>query len=95
MREIILDGGAWKSPHDIYDSFFTAVGAPSWHGRNFNALHDSIATGQINKIEIPYLVRIKNYASIAPGARCMAADFVGLIQDMHRSGILVNIAVDD
>jgi len=69
MREIVMDGERWVAPHDVYDAFFQAVGAPSWHGRNFNALRDSIAVGQINKIQVPYLIRIKSYASVGPGAR--------------------------
>ncbi len=95
MREIVLDGKGWSTPDDVYDAFFEAVGAPGWHGRNFNALHDSIATGQINKIEVPYLVRIENYASIGTGARKMAADFVQLIKELREAKCPVDIVVEN
>ena len=42
MREIIMDGKGWNASDDVYDAFFEAIGAPSWHGHNFNALRDSI-----------------------------------------------------
>jgi RNAse (barnase) inhibitor barstar len=60
MTELILDGSTWTNNDDVYDAFFRAVGAPSWHGRNFNALNDSIATGSINKVEVPYTLVIAN-----------------------------------
>ncbi|HKR85848.1 MAG TPA: barstar family protein [Terriglobales bacterium] len=44
MRELTLDGAALKTRDDVYNSFFRAVGTPDWHGRNFDALRDSIAT---------------------------------------------------
>ncbi|MGH9683128.1 MAG: barstar family protein [Candidatus Acidiferrales bacterium] len=95
MREIVMDGGNWTAPDDVYDAFFQAVGAPSWHGHNFNALRDSIAVGRINKIEVPYLVRIRNYASIGLGAKSMARDFVEFIKQLRESGCPVDIEVEN
>ncbi len=94
MQQLILDGKKWKTPDDLYDAFFKAVGAPSWHGRNFNALRDSIVTGRINKIELPYVVRIKNYASIGAEAKIFAADFVKFFKELHESGSPVDIEID-
>ena len=79
---------------DVYDAFFKAVGAPSWHGRNFNALRDSIYTGEINEIETPYIIRIANYGSIGPNAKSIARDFVELIQELKKAGCSVDIQVD-
>jgi RNAse (barnase) inhibitor barstar len=95
MREIIIDGKNWSRPEDIYDALFEAVGAPEWHGRNFNALRDSIAFGGINKIEVPYLIRIKNYSSIGEEAKSIARDLVGLIKELRGSGCAVDITVEN
>lgn len=94
MKELILDGATWKCPDDIYDSFFRAVGAPSWHGRNLDALNDSIATGSINEIEVPYRLVIRNYGAIEAGARKMAGDFVDLIRELAAKGCSVEISVE-
>ena len=51
----VFSGGGW-------------VGAPDWHGRNFDALRDNIAAGSINAVEVPYRLVIKNYDKIAPSA---------------------------
>jgi RNAse (barnase) inhibitor barstar len=61
MKELLMDGRDWKERDDVYNSFFHAVGAPSWPSRNFNALRDSIATGKINRMEAPYCLVIQNY----------------------------------
>lgn len=95
MKEIHLDGAGWNDRDDVYDAFFQAVGAPSWHGRNFNALRDSISGGRINKIEVPYIIRLKNYSLVGPGARNMAKDFVALIKELRESGCHVDISVEE
>lgn len=75
MRELILDASAWRTADDVYNSFFK-VGAPEWHGRNFKALHDSIETGNINAIEVPYRLIVRNSDSIGEDAQAMTRDFV-------------------
>jgi len=93
MRELTIDAKNWVGPNDLYDAFFEAVGAPPWHGRNFDALRDSIAVGQINKIEVPYVIRIKNYSSIGEGAKGIAGVFVMLIKDLRQAGCPVDIEI--
>ena len=95
MKDLLLDGALWKNSDDVYDSFFRAVGAPSWQGRNFNALRDSIAAGRINRIELPYCVVIQNYDLIGQGARGMATDFVELIRELKGSGCGVEVRTEN
>jgi len=94
MRELILDGSTWQSSDDVYDAFFKAVGAPEWHGRNLDALNDSIATGDINAIEVPYRLVIKHGDSIGDGARKMASDFIDLVHEIAAGGCPVEIVVE-
>lgn len=59
MTMIELDAANWKTLDDFYDGLLEALGAPEWHGRNINALLDSmIWTDQINTLKPPYVVRI-------------------------------------
>ena len=95
MRELILDGATWNSKDDVYDSFFGVVGAPSWHGRNFDALNDSIAAGSINDIEVPYRLIIRNFDLVGTGAREIASDFVNLIRELATRGIPVEVVVQN
>jgi 23S rRNA pseudouridine2605 synthase len=90
-----MDGGKRAASGDVYDSFFRAVGAPSWHGQNFNAIRDSISVGGINEIEVPSLIRIRDYSSIGPEAKGMAKDFVEFIKELHESGCPVDVEIED
>jgi RNAse (barnase) inhibitor barstar len=83
MKELVLDGAVWTTKNDLYDAFFRAVGAPGWHGRNFDALGDSIAAGSINEVEVPYRLVIKNYDQIVGEAKKMTDDFVDLVHEIE------------
>jgi len=52
----------------------SALGAPEWHGRNFNALIDSMIRGGINKIEAPYTLRIRGLSRAPAEVRKMVGD---------------------
>lgn len=52
--EITLDGSNWQTEADFIEGVLSGVQAPSWHGRNYNALRDSLVVGDINGIELPY-----------------------------------------
>jgi RNAse (barnase) inhibitor barstar len=95
VKELELNGSGWTTTDDVYDAFFAALGAPSWHGRNFNALNDSIAIGSINAIEVPYRIVIKNFDLIAGAAVRMTTDFVDLIFEIAARGYPVQIELRD
>lgn len=88
MKEVVLDGAGWSTKDDVYDAFFHPVGAPEWHGRNFNALRDGIAGGSINQAEVPYRLVFKNYDNISGEAKGMAEDFIDSIHELAAEGWL-------
>jgi len=94
MKELVLDGAGWNTTDDVYDAFFKVVGAPSWHGRNFNALNDSIAGGRINDVEVPYRLVIENYDLIGISAKKMTDDFIDLVHEIGARGCPVEIRVE-
>ena len=95
VQELTLDAGKWQTVGDLYDAFFEAVGAPPWHGRNFDALHDSIVTGNINRVEVPYRIRIQNFARTGTEARQVTDRFVALIQRLEREGCPVSVRFEE
>jgi hypothetical protein len=94
VAELVLDAAGWQSADDVFDGFFRAVGAPSWHGRNFNALNDSIATGNINKIDVPYRIIIRNAASIGNGAVTLINSFEDLVGEIQSRGCPVEMRIE-
>jgi RNAse (barnase) inhibitor barstar len=95
LKELPLDGTKWQSKDDVYNSFFRAVGAPDWHGRNLDALNDSIANGSINQVEVPYRLVITSYDKIGAGAKQMADDFIDLIREIAARGYPVEIRIEN
>jgi len=94
VRELVLDGRNWNASDDVYDSF-KAVRAPEWRGSNFNARIDSIETGRINEIGVPYRLIITHRGAGGKGEKKMVSGFVDLIPEMKARGCRVNIVIQD
>ncbi len=94
MRDIVMHAGRWRTADDLYDSFFSAVGAPAWHGRNLDALSDSIGGGQINAIEVPYRIVIRGLACASTNAREIAMQFEDVVRSLAREGCPVEIELE-
>lgn len=58
MKVISLDASDWRSPDDFYAALLPELGVPAWHGRNLDALYDSIGVGSINAVEPPFRVEV-------------------------------------
>ena len=83
---IQLDASRWKSADDLYTSLFEKLGAPAWHGRNFNALNDSIVTGGINSVEVPYSLSIFSLNLASSDARKFVQEFVDFVDEREADG---------
>lgn len=94
MKNLFLDGTRWKNADDFYDALFKALGAPGWHGRNFNALRDSIIVGQINKVEIPYTIHISGIDTMPGDVRTLVQDFCSLIKEFRDGGHEVGVVCE-
>jgi RNAse (barnase) inhibitor barstar len=89
-----MDAVGWTSRDDIYSSFFEAVGAPPWHGKNLDAIWDSIRGGQINKIEVPFRLVFTNYAALSPSLKNDAERFIGVFRDAAEDAVPVDIRIE-
>jgi ribonuclease inhibitor len=76
---------------DFYASYFAAVRAPDWHGRNLDALWDSLTGRDINERNPPFRIRIRGTAQMSRGARDIVDRFENLIQQARGTGIPVEI----
>ena len=61
---ISIDWSKIETENGFYDEFLPQVSAPEWHGRNLDALADSIVTGDVNGIEPPFTIRNINTGSV-------------------------------
>jgi RNAse (barnase) inhibitor barstar len=69
MQIIELDATKWKTVDDFYDALLASIGAPEWHGRNLNALLDSMIWGGINALKPPYTIKIWGLANLPKDVR--------------------------
>lgn len=94
MDEIRLDGRGWETTGDFYNAFLAAVGAPDWHGKNLDALWDSIVGGRINGRELPYRIVISGCNYMGVEAAQTVERFRALIEEAERRGYTVGISLN-
>jgi RNAse (barnase) inhibitor barstar len=92
---IQLNAAGWKSHDDFYDRFFKALGAPDWHGRNFNAINDSIGNGGVNTIEVPYRIVVQNLSAASSETKELIEDFADLIDKLQTNGCPVEMQTEN
>jgi RNAse (barnase) inhibitor barstar len=90
-----LDAYGWKNSDDVYESLFTVLGSPPWHGKNLNALNDSVVTGNINAVEVPYTLSIRNLRSANSDVRQFVLTLVDFISQREEEGCPVSIQIED
>jgi RNAse (barnase) inhibitor barstar len=95
VQHLTLSGKRWCKSDDVYDDLFRTLGSPAWHGKNFNALHDSIVSGQINTVEVPYTLTIREISSAKSDARFFVEELVRLISGFEAEGCPISIQVEE
>jgi len=60
VKKIPIDVSGCRNEGDFYDLLLSGLKAPGWHGRNLDALWDSI-TSDINGVSPPFLVEVTGH----------------------------------
>lgn len=79
MTEIDLTASGWITPLDFYEALLSALGAPDWHGRNVNALLDSMIFGNINRVEPPMTVHVRSLNEASEAAHAALVEAFGVL----------------
>jgi hypothetical protein len=90
-----LDASLWKQCDDVYTSLFKVLGSPAWHGKNFNALNDSIVTGGINTIEVPYKILICEAKKASFEVRQFLSALADFLSAREAEGCPVSIQIEN
>ena len=94
MQDLVVDTSTWKEVADFYDGLLRALDAPEWHGRNLDALDDSIAYGGVNGVEPPYRLHFTGSAVLRPELQHVIrvlVEIVALAGDQDRE---IEVIVD-
>jgi RNAse (barnase) inhibitor barstar len=93
MNNIQLNGSKWVSKDDFYEALLRALGAPDWHGKNLDALSDSLRGGDINRINPPLAIIVTGEREMAPEASDTLRRFGTLVSDLHARSLEVSLTV--
>ena len=66
MKVLVIDVAAAAEKLDLIELLLTVMGAPQWHGRNLDALDESVAYGGNDTVEPPYSVKFINAGNLSP-----------------------------
>ena len=91
MQEIVLSGAEWTTPDDLYTALLSSLGAPDWHGHNLDAVWDSIAGGDINQVNPPFMVRIVGVDVMPPKCKALVNRLVALAAEARVKGLSVEV----
>jgi hypothetical protein len=91
--EIALDGRDWRTELDFIEAVITGVDGPFWHGRNYNALYDSLVVGSINGVDGPYDFVIQPPAKATPEVKEAIAYFIQRVADWRAEGVTISARI--
>jgi RNAse (barnase) inhibitor barstar len=83
MKLISLDASEWRSPDDFYSAILPELGAPDWHGRNLDALDDSLGGGTINALEPPFRVEVAGADKLPESMQRFLSEVARLFADIR------------
>ena len=93
MGRIVLDAARWRTTADCYDALLSALGAPAWHGRNRDALRDSLTGDDINRTRLPLEIEIGGVSSLPPGCSKLVEQWVRLARETRDRGSQISITL--
>jgi len=94
MRTITLDGARWRSQADFYNALLDVIGDPGWHGRNLDALEETLRIGHVHTINPPFAIHISGAAVMAEEVRAYLDRFLALATDLRADGIVVDVTLE-
>jgi RNAse (barnase) inhibitor barstar len=89
----ILDASGWRAVDDFYAALLSAIGAPSWHGHNLDALEDTLGDGVTNGVQPPLEIAIINGANVSSAVRDVLDRFSLLVRDLASRGVPITVAL--
>jgi RNAse (barnase) inhibitor barstar len=69
VRVVHCDLAGCTTSQDVYERVLAALDAPDWHGRNLDALWDSVTAGDINGLDPPYRIEVLGYRKLTEELR--------------------------
>jgi RNAse (barnase) inhibitor barstar len=78
MKILELDLSKLTSVEDAFEELMMVLEAPEWHGRNLNALRDSVTGNDLNGARAPFEIRLRGRASEE------VRQLLGMVEDIFK-----------
>ena len=95
MREITVDVSACSSTQDFYALLLVGLGAPAWHGKNLDALWDTISSDDINDVRAPFTVRFINVQNAQSELKSLVEKIGEIFVEARMDGVDVACLIED
>lgn len=74
VRRFELDASRWKTEDDLWQALLACLGAPAWHGHNYDALWETVTEAadfglrdrMINHVQAPFEIIVMNASRLGP-----------------------------
>jgi RNAse (barnase) inhibitor barstar len=83
MKRISIDVSGCKNVDEFYGVLLAALDAPAWHGRNLDALWDSI-TSDINNVMPPYSIELSVGVNPSPSVAALVVRVKALFEEARE-----------
>ena len=83
MKTNVIDISGCQTAADVFDRILEALDAPGWHGRNLDALWDSI-TSDINGVLPPYTLTITGRELVPEAVALLLSDIQTVFEDARK-----------
>ncbi|HEY4942269.1 MAG TPA: barstar family protein [Rhizomicrobium sp.] len=94
VNKIALNGASWISKDDFYNALLPALGAPPFHGRNLDALEETLASDDFNEVRQPLAITIFGADQMSVDARGVVDRFSQLVTDLKADGHKITLALE-
>jgi RNAse (barnase) inhibitor barstar len=88
-EHLCLDATAWQTTDDVWSALLVALGAPAWHGRNLDALADSLRGGDLNVVNPPFAIEVHGVEATSAEARLALARIASVFRNLADDGVPV------
>ena len=88
MTTLSLDASRWRTREDVWVALLAALRAPGWHGRNLDALDETLRAADVNGVNPPLAVEVTGSAAGAE-AQVEVARLASLFRDLSAGGVRV------
>jgi RNAse (barnase) inhibitor barstar len=90
---LTIDATDWLSPTDFYDAVLPYLRAPPWHGRNLDALRDSLTVREINGLKPPFALRLERSEAYSVEMAAFIDGLAQVFEEAEDAGIPVALHV--